>query len=1386
MRWTKRILATSAIALTLMSPNFLQSQDRASPFEPTIVHADEKTDKIVQDSMSGMVKLSSGQALTNDEKSALKTILTDPANYVTTQRSAEYVTMLKSTLQNKPNELGEATGLDPSSAFTGVQSQIAKWDQHSSNSSTQGQGSSLANGAVDGAGNARGLSHLKSNESYETLYASIIYSLSKGESADSTSISLSQLMKYPVQSSDDDQIDGDQYGSLASPGFGAEPQSAGKKLSSYIQTLHQYNYLVTKDKTGFSGFWDSLTSGTTAAIRVLLLNTAWMGAALYDFSMWGINWFVDSFTKFNLIEITGLGSAISGTDSWLNSMLKGMFSMMGLNSGVIRVIQYMFYIIIVSTFLITLITQLRKSKARKAITTLQRNGLKIFTIIMTIPLTAMMYTTTAAVFNSVKLAASDAQQLTSNYVINVTEWAGTMNMSLSPISTNAIASTGEADPTFEPTTANISKINAAINALKASSTVDENETAGKSARDQVQALISDKEATVQDYFNFIASRKTSGSGLAAEYLPIVSSTSSNSAATRTYLLVSRDKKDDATEVIKKILGIDDNNSSGSLASGSVAPSYTYNVANMQKITIGLESKYDLTPVVWNNPTSYLYGAIQPGNLTSSTLNHGNYHLSAYTDMLNDPNTGDLASEDALSKALAQNAINLAVINKYAGVSYSGSMRTLSSQSLAFLLQSKLSNGTLVYKGYNTAANSSGASKNTGAYGITYVENVVPSTGLADYMSKIAGINAVWLSAGITAFVVFLSLMKAPVLGSVMQHLKCFASALFTGNAISLIESMMYYIALASSFLFAYISTIACLYLVSSMLNNTFLSFVTFIPTAGPIILSWVIMFMLTWPIVKLRLGVSNKQRKVGLASLLVSVPYILVESLDEYFDRFNHALYGKSKRQSFGSKMARQAAVIDQGDQAKKLAKKGVNVAVGAGRMLMGDMTGAAQVAKGVIGNGDQNDPNALNKTGSLLGNAASAAAGAVLGKEAGDVVGAIAGTVADQREDDFVERDTSLKHQQEDTIEQDFDPSLEKTSALRTSGIEKEIDESMKRDGQEDDPNAKDQIVPLDATRDDSSKLDEIADNTRRLLDKDQQVDLVDSSLEKDKDIDDRKEIVKTEVDQVKTEGESESIDRDQSNRDDQIVKTSSPIDQEIVKDKVVDSSMRGQTENSKSDVTDGILEQFKNIKDGGIFTVNAAGSAIERVTDSSIGRNISDSIESVVTGKPLEQVKLEKHSERFERDVQKEIVRQEKQENRQTAEKVVERFHSNVTNNQNALQGTPFDSEALTKGLAGIQTAMQTAKTNPVVNTTTKIIQQAAKPLAFGADNILFDGEKVLGNAIKGVKTSEIGGQSDSPRSSRQLEAERFERRNRDSEHMIDAIDELTNELRSQRYSK
>ena len=1092
MRSLKKIAVTSLLSVSMLAATNLVSYNQ-SDHSVQIGYQRVFADEMPDDMKTALQTIANSDpdrppALGTKEREAMKAFVENPGKYITAQTGEEVLNLIDLAL-DKPFNLARASSheRDKDTILGNVRNALSKAKEAHGTSTT----------GVDGRTDdrKRDSSDLTAGETYSTLYASVIYSLSKGESADSASISLNQLAKYPAQNGGGQN---QQYGSLATPSLTTPKNPIGSQLAAYIQTLHDYNYLVMKDKTGFSGIWNTLTGWASNAVRGALLSTAMLGAMIYDFSFMMMQWLSDAFTKFNILKVTGITAGAEAANTFIEKLLSGVLNVFGLTGDAIRYIQYTIYIILLAMFVLKVITQLNKAKAKQAVKTTKLTTLRVFTIIMTIPVMAMMYSVSSTIFESLKSTAEDASRISDSYVLNVTKWAGTLNLSLDPMGSSAVSSSNDgvkADKKFEPTPSNIAKLNRAIRAIDDSN----NEKSGEKKRSAqlamtaISNLMSDKEESVQGYFNYIAANGQSGSNMAAESMPTTSASDSSTGRSNAYLYVSRDKKEDALDKLKAILGLDDKQ--GGETNDEVGKSYSYDV-NGKTITITPASKADLVPVSWNNPTSYLYGAVPPGNLTTSTLNHANYHLSAYTNMLNDPKTDEVASDAEMKKALVANAQNFALINKYAGIkNYGGNNPALSSQSVAFLLQSKVSNGSINYKGYNTAANQAGSSKNTGAYGITYVENVVPSNGVLDYMGKIASLNAIWVAAGYTAFIVMLTLLKAPILGAIIRHLKGFFQALYVGDIIGLLESITFYLALSSSFVFGYLGILFGTSLVQQLIGEgavaSAVSFLTLIPTFGPIFISWLIAFILTWPVVSLSLGRSGKRRKVGVIEVIVAMPYLIAESLDPAFDRMYSRLYGKSRSQTLGAKIANKAQVIDQGAMLKDNLKKGAGLALtavqAAGSAVPGYGTAAAAAAgmmKGVLNgkggmDGDPNDPNAIiPSTGNGFIDGAARLGLGLAKDKLGD----------DKNKPLDAERDADLIEYDEfgNPINVDpetglpikvNDPSKEHYGDLSSTGNKDEIDGVIPVDSQ----------TPQEQAIDDSqAKLDEIAKNTQGLKDKD------------------------------------------------------------------------------------------------------------------------------------------------------------------------------------------------------------------------------------------------------------------------------------------------------------
>ena len=1401
MRLNKKIVAASLISASMLAATSTSNFDLFGfRLGPQVVYAAEEISPGMDSALDKIISVSDGEdpKVSTSETNSIWQLLQNPSKYIGKDTSSATISKIEQALQ-RPKTLAlaakETENID--TVLSKVQNRINEIKSKSSDSSV------APVGVTDET--KRTMDNLTGNETYSSLYASIVYSLSKGESADSTSISLTQMSKYPVS---DETANSQQYGALATPTFNSPAQDAGSQLASYVKTLHEYNYLVMKDSTGFSGIWNFLTSWIGQSTRYFLLATAWMGAALYDMSFSLIGWFTSEFTRFNILQVTGLQYGAAKADSAINWIFVQILNAIGLDTSMIRTIQAITYLLILGSFIMVVITQLNRAKAKKAVTSTKRYGLRILTIVMTIPITAMMYGVTTSIFSNLNLAAKDASRLSDSYVVNVTKWAGTLNLSLAPISSNRLDTSGEVNETFAPTPSNIAKLNAAIRTIDEASSADGTKSSAQSAMDSIGSLISDKNASVQDYFNYVASRKTSGSNIAAESIPVTDTTDTR-GRTNTYMLVSRDKDKDGSDILKTIYDLSSDSSSG-VAADDATKSYSYYVANSKNVSIGLDSKYDLVPVVWNNPTSYLYGAVTPGNLTKSTVNHANYHLSAYTDMLNDPQTGETASDKKLKEALRSNALSFALINKYAGVKqYNGGAESLSSQSVAFLLQSKLSGDTLLYKGYNTAANATGESKNTGAYGITYVENVVPSKDVGDYMNKIASLNAIWLSAGITSFVVLLTLLKAPILGSIVRHLKGFFSALFTGNIIALIESVLYYAALSSSFIFAYFGVLMSLTVVGALIGTegvaSLVSWLSFIPAYGPILLSWLVCFMMTWPVAKLKLGTSGKSRSVGIASLIVSVPYILVESMDAYMDRMHQRLYGKSRSQSFVNKLSRNAEAIDQGDMIKKKSKKGLDKTLSAiqtaGAAIPGYGTAAAAAAgvmKGALNGSDPNDPNAVvPKTGNALADAALGVTSSTLSDEEKEL-----------KDKDLKDRDISMFDKEIDPVEEaahHSDLTTLKDEDAQDESLKDKVDEE--KDQSEEKTLKVDEVDQEDAERDDElTLLNKIAENTEGLRedkkspveakitdldelsdpdkeavkdlakdiksdeDSEKDASIKDATIE-DSNIDEAKIETVSEVSNLKSdESEVQSEDKDKS-LDNEEHKEMTDVEKALKEDQKPDEfKLFGKndeyTGKSVADIEakksiDGLLDSaisdLKNVKN----VPENIKAVIDPIASSPLARNISDAVESAATGKTIEQVRMEKSVERTEHD--QKIIEKET-----TAQQYKEVLRDTLIK-ENVAKGM---DPATAARMASLQEAIGKAASLPGAN----IAHKAIQPLAFAMDKTLFDGEGIAQSIAKGrdVTSSNNDRRSGEPRYDRSYDETR-----KSNEKLSDAIDRLTDQM-------
>ena len=568
---------------------------------------------------------------------------------------------------------------------------------------------------------------------------------------------------------------------------------------------------------------------------------------------------------------------------------------------------------------------------------------------------------------------------------------------------------------------------------------------------------------------------------------------------------------------------------------------------------------------------------------------------------------------------------------------------------------------------------------------------------------------------------------------------------------------------------------------------------------------------MTWPVAKLKLGTSGKSRSVGIASLMVSVPYILVESMDAYMDRMHQRLYGKSRSQSFVNKLSRNAEAIDQGDMIKKKSKKGLDKTLSAiqtaGAAIPGYGTAAAAAAgvmKGALNGSDPNDPNAVvPKTGNALADAAIGVASGALSDEEKEL-----------KDKDLKDRDISMFDKEIDPVEEaahHSDLTTLKDEDSQDESLKDKVDDEKELDEEKDQSEEKtlkvDEVDQEDAERDDElTLLNKIAENTEGLRDdKKSPVEAKITDLDELSDPD--KEAVKDLAKDIKSDEDSEKdasikdATIEDSNIDEAKIETVSDVSnlksdesevQSEEKDKSLDTAEpKEMTEVEKALKEDQKPDEFKLFGKNGEYTGKSVAdieakksidglldsaisdlknvknvpenikAVIDPIASSPLARNISDAVESAATGKTIEQVRMEKSVERTEHD--QKIIEKET-----TAQQYKEVLRDTLIK-ENVAKG--MDPATAAK-MASLQEAIGKAASIPGA----KILHQAVQPLAYAADKTLFEGEGIAQSVAKGrdVTSSNNDRRSGEPRYDRSYDETR-----KSNEKLSDAIDRLTDQM-------
>ena len=383
------------------------------------------------------------------------------------------------------------------------------------------------------------------------------------------------------------------------------------------------------------------------------------------------------------------------------------------------------------------------------------------------------------------------------------------------------------------------------------------------------------------------------------------------------------------------------------------------------VELDSKAKMVVEPVRWYNLDTYIYGARLPDTMAKEHANYSNYINASGTSQLNDPRSGKAAS-DALKDSLVANANIIALYNQYAGVAKitPGGDPSLSTQTVAFLLQSEYSNGSLTYRGYNTIASKTGETKNTGVNGNAFVRYTIPNSGDTDLISKVFSLLTLWMCSAVVAVYALIWVLKGPIISTLLITGKSFLKAAVTGDITAAIKFVAGDAAIKFSATFAAVGTYMTLGIMGGIINaiqglpTSYVNnnWVAKIPIVGDFISSvsaliggmficTLLTLALVWPIMRLNLGGRGKGKKplyAGFLGIFIMIPYILFEALDEYLEIIYQRVYGKSRSRTFGAKLRNQADPIDQKKLAGNLAKNTATVAAKAG---LATMTGGASTA---------------------------------------------------------------------------------------------------------------------------------------------------------------------------------------------------------------------------------------------------------------------------------------------------------------------------------------------------------------------------------------------------------------------------------------------------------
>ena len=588
----------------------------------------------------------------------------------------------------------------------------------------QSNGSQTVSSGVDGTPS------VLQSDMYQTLLPSIIYSRSQASnSAGATVVSLADIMKYSAYS---DGTNPQRYG-FATKQNKIQPE--GTRLANYIMALYHFDYLVPvpKDLNGgnpVSTFFNKVVRWATGnsvpeyTPSSIALSMAAFFGSIYDAATSFLKIVFEGVKSLNWNFIFGFTKEGQAT-GFIGSIMQVVSEKLGFSNGLVQALRYFVITIIFISFVIFIMVAMGARSRTRIRKGLINFVVRIVVIFVFIPVSGKFTDLIGEMASGITGDFSTPARVNSMFVLDTLDWAATTNLSLAPI-TNASPSTTPFDifKSYQPTFENVQKLTQSV--------ITRSEVAGlspdkTSAADLLNKVSSREVVSVNAYFARVASAQSVGSSsIAASNLPNRISSYKNPDGSDAKINIPFENVSPAFLSTKE--SSEDEESSSSSESSLAISKWQVNSGSKDTLVeIDSKAKMVVEPIRWYNLDTYIYGARLPDTMAKEHANYSNYINSTGTSQLNDPKTGKAAS-DSLKDALTANANIIALYNQYAGVAKitPGGDPSLSTQSVAFLLQSEYSNASLTYRGYNTVASKTGETKNTGVNGNAFVRYVIPN------------------------------------------------------------------------------------------------------------------------------------------------------------------------------------------------------------------------------------------------------------------------------------------------------------------------------------------------------------------------------------------------------------------------------------------------------------------------------------------------------------------------------------------------------------------------------------------------------------------------------------------------------------------------------------